>query len=135
MSEFIPDCLVLKIEEICNVTDWLDTTIYVLYDKKEHNYVVRGQRKTSDICYSFICEEVEELADFISFVVDKHNYWNYILYNYDNLPNQSDDITYDFFSKHDSIDYELAGYDKLKYSRKGLLTNLRMLRNIYNNFY
>ena len=55
----VPDCLVFKFEEYDNVREEIDTTIYVFYDKKEHHYVVRGQRKWTprhqSCTYSFKC--------------------------------------------------------------------------------
>ncbi len=135
MEFTVPDCLVLKIEEYDDVSGLLDTSIFVLYDKKEHEYVIRGKRRVTerhDACdYSFVCEFAKDLADFISFVICKENLWTYVLYNYDNLPYDSNDITYDFLTDVSPV-YELGGYDKQKYSRRKLLQNLRMLRNVFN---
>jgi hypothetical protein len=136
MSE-ITDCLVLKIEENDVDTKDLDTTLFILYDKKEHEFVIRGKRfsKNMDSCtYSFNCEFAEELADFISFVICKKNKWSYSLYNYDNLPNTSSDISYEFMSDNSSRIYELTGYDYEKYDRSKLLKHLRMLRNVFNYY-
>jgi len=135
METAVPDCLVLKIEEYDSETYELDTTVFLLYDKKERQYVIRGKRRvteTADSCdYSFVCEFAKDLADFISFVICKENLWTYVLYNYDNLPYDSNDITYDFLTDVSPV-YELGGYDKQKYSRRKLLQNLRMLRNVFN---
>jgi len=131
------DCLVLKIEEYDSDTNVLDATIYIIYDKQQHKYVVRGSRshKTIESCtYAFNCEYAHELFDFLTFVICKKNKWTYVLYNYDNLPATSDEITYDFFVKHDSKVYELAGYDKLKFNKNKLLANLRILRNVFNYY-
>jgi hypothetical protein len=136
MTEFT-DCLVLKIEEYDIDTNALDTTLYVLYDKKEHHFIVRGQRfsKTIESCvYSFKCEFAHELEDFLSFVVCKKNHWTYTLYNYDNLPSTSDEISYDFLQRNDSKVYELAAYDYQKFNKKQLLKNLRILRSVFNNY-
>jgi hypothetical protein len=131
------DCLVLKIEEHDIDTKELDTTLYILYDKNEHHFVVRGKRFSNytDYCtYSFNCENAKDLADFISFVVCMKNQWSYSLYNYDNLPQTSDEISYDFLKRHDSKEYELTGYDFQKFKRKDLLKRLRMLRNVFNYY-
>jgi hypothetical protein len=131
------DCLVLKIEECDKDSKELDATIYVLYDKVTHEFVVRGQRfskKIASCTFSFQCEFADELADFISFVICKENLWTYVLYNYDNLPATSDDITYDFLKRNDSRVYELAGYNHREYDRDVLLRNLRMLRNVFNYY-
>ena len=45
MENQVPDCLVLKIEEYDIETYELDTTIFVLYDKKEHQYVMVTKKK------------------------------------------------------------------------------------------
>jgi hypothetical protein len=136
MSGFT-DCLVLKIEEHYIDTKNLDTTLYILYDKKEHQYVVRGQRysyKIDSCTFSFTCEFAHELVDFISFVVCTKNEWSYVLYNYDNLPATSDEITYDFLMKNESKVYELAGYEEQTYDEEVLLKHLRMLRNVFNHY-
>ena len=131
------DCLVLKIEEHYVDTKTLDTTIYVLYDKMEHQFVVRGQRANDQIpscTFSFNCEFAHELADFISVVICEKNQWKYVLYNYDNLPATSDEITYNFLKKNESKTYELAGYERQKYDNEVLLKHLRMLRSVFNYY-
>ena len=131
------DCLVLKIEEHYVDTKTLDTTIYVLYDKMEHQFVVRGQRANDQIpscTFSFNCEFAEELADFITFVICKKNLWTYVLYNYDNLSYNSNDITYEFLDEYDHGDYEIAGYNNLTMNKKKLIRDLRMLKNISNYY-
>jgi len=139
MTEFtVPDCLVFKFEEIdCDAYE-VDTTVYVLYDKKEHQYVVRGQRrccpKRNSCSYSFVCEFAHELADFLQYVMCKDNTVNEILYNYDNLPYDSNELTFEFLDNNDHTDYEISGYNEQTFDRKRLLKNLRMLRNVSNNY-
>jgi hypothetical protein len=134
----VTDCLVLKIEERDQVTEELDTTIYIIYDKRTHNYVVRGKRndyKNIEACtYSFVCNYARDLVDFLSFIICKKNRWTYVLYNYDNLPYDSNEITYEFLKEDESNVYELTGYNNVKYNRKNLSTILRMLRNVFNYY-
>jgi hypothetical protein len=135
MTEFHNDCLVLKIEEYDIDNGTLDTTLYIIYDKKEEKYVIRGKRYSDimETCtYSFNCEFAQELFDFITFVICKQNRWTYLLYNYDNLPATSDEITYEFLKRDESKVYELGGDDRQKYNEKELMSNLRMLRNVFN---
>ena len=138
METSVPDCLVLKIEEYDNESKLLDTTLYVLYDTENNCYVVRGNRMiTKDHLshpYSFISDSASELADFISFVMCKKNLWTYVLYNYDNLPANSYEVTYDFLKHNESADYEMAAYDKQKYNKHRLIKNLRMVRNVFNYY-
>lgn len=132
------DTLVLKIVEYDVDLKMPDTTLYVLYDKSEHNYVVRGKRRetgTLNSCtYSFVCEYAKDLADFIQFLICKQNKVSYILYNYDNLPATSDEISYEFLSENDDRTYEISGYDHQDLHRNVLLKNLRMLRNVFNYY-
>ncbi len=139
MTDFIvPDCLVLKLQEVEEQTreKIIDSTIYILYDKKEHCYIVRGQRRCSSSLnsspYSFECKFANDLVDFLQYLICKSNTVNEILYNYDNLPCNSNDITFEYLNEHDKPDYEISGYNGKKLARIRLLKNLRMLRNISN---
>jgi len=138
MEFTVPDTLVLKIVENDIKLSKPDMTLYVLYDKKEHKYIIRGKRfetrKIESCSYAFDCEFANDLADFIQFLIDKENNISYILYNYDNLPKSSIEIDYDFLYTYDDRTYEISGYDDMKLNRKQLLMNLRMLRNINNNY-
>ena len=141
MSKFMnnnPDCLVFKLEELEKDTKNVDTTLYILYDNKRHVYVVRGRRRWCPIIqsctYSFECACVKELVNFIQYTVCSHNKVNETLFNYDNLSNNSNEITYEFLHDYDHNDYEIAGYDNIKLTREKLLKSLRMLRNVYNNY-
>jgi hypothetical protein len=135
----VSDCLVLKIEERDSTSGELDMTVYIIYDKKDRNYVVRGKRSVvnnTDACtYSFVCKDHIDLADFLSFVICNKNLWTYVLYNYDNLSYDSNDITYEFLKENESNVYELTGYNYENYSRKRLCRTLRMLRNVFNYYY
>jgi hypothetical protein len=135
----VPDCLVLKLEEICANTKEIDNTIYILYDKNAHNYVVRGRRKLTtkhnSTTYSFVCEFANDLTDFLQYVICKTAKVNEILYNYDNLSKSSNDITFEFLQECDHPDYEISGYNGENLNRDGLLRKLRMLRNVFNYNY
>ena len=134
----VPDCLVFKFEEYDTYKKELDTTVYVFYDKREHHYVIRGQRKWTpnhqSCTYSFNCDYAKDVADFLQYLVCKDNTVNEILYNYDNLPSESANITFEFMNEYDHRDYEISGYNGQKFGRKRLLRNLRMLRNVYNDY-
>lgn len=137
MTEPATDCLVLKIEEYDIDNGKLDTTLFVIYDKKEQQFIIRGKRShvSMDLCtYSFNCEFAHELFDFITFVICKKNQWSYTIFNYNNLPATSDEITYEFLKQHELKVYELAGYDNQKFNKHELLSNLRILRNVFNYY-
>jgi hypothetical protein len=138
METTVPDCLVLKIEEYDPEIGELDTSIFVLYDKNEHQYVLRGRRRTTEKydarTYSFVCDSATDLANFISYVICQENLWTYILYNYDDLPISSNNITYEYLVKNESPEYEITAYDKTIYNKFRLLQNLNMLRNVFNYY-
>ena len=138
MEFAFPDTLVLKIVEFDTELKRPDTTIYVIYDKANHKYIIRGKRRELNVLksctYSFNCDSVKDLADFIQFLICSSNKVSYILYNYDNLPTESNEISYEFLAEHDERTYEISGYDNEDLKRNVLLRNLRMLRNIYNYY-
>jgi hypothetical protein len=141
MSELVsnmPDCLVLKLEEVDRSTREIDTTLYILYDKVRHLYVIRGRRRWTPLMrsctYSFECETAIDLAHFIEYVICKNNRLNETLFNYDNLSYDSNEITYEFLHDYDHSDYEISGYDNKKLRRSSIIRNLRMLRNVYNYY-
>jgi len=134
----VPDCLVLKIEEIDTTLKQLDTTVYILYDTEQHKYVIRGRRRCTpeheSSTYSFDCEYANDLVDFLKYIICKENTINEVLYNYDNLPATSNEITFEFLQENDERTYEISGYNGLKCTKKRLLRNLRMLRNVFNYY-
>lgn len=133
-----PDTLVLKIEEHCDGE--IDNTIFVLYDHNECNYILYGKRsdlfaRLEFVPYSFKCKNAQDLAEFISFANCKQNKWSYTLYNYDNLPCNCDDISYDFLKSLDGDrSYEIAGYDNKVFNNMYLVKSLKMLKGVFNYY-
>lgn len=141
MTEFVsnmPDTLVLKLEEVDCETKVIDTTLYILYDKVRHVYLIRGKRKwtpkVQSCTYSFECEYAHDLVNFIKYIICKTNTINETLFNYDNLSYHPNEITYEFLHDYDHSDYEISGYDNVQLKRSKILKNLRMLRNVYNYY-
>ena len=134
MEYTVPDTLVLKIVE--RDGHKIDTILYIFYDKSVERYIIRGSRAPTPhiktCSYSFECESTRHLVDFIQFLIDPTNSSSIILYNYDNLPLTSNEVTFDFLSEYDNLRNEISGYDNVILKRKLLLKNLRMLRNIFN---
>jgi hypothetical protein len=141
MSSYPTDCLVLKIEERVCSTKELDTTLYVLYDTRENNFVIRGLRTPSKSCkndsprpYSYTCETLHNAEFFISFVISDKNLWTYELYNYDDLPDESHEITYDYLNVRATLDREISAYDNTIYKKEMLHSCLSMLREVNNPY-
>ena len=133
------DTLVLKIEEVEQHNgSQVDTRMFVFYDHYDGCYHVRGERTSTKNVdyqpYSFRCDTLVTLIDFLRFAICKENILCYTLYNYNELSANSDEISYEEMCWHQSIANEIAGYDDCKYTRKGLKRVLKLLRNVYNNY-
>jgi hypothetical protein len=133
-TENVTDCLVFKIVEFDVDTAETDTTIYIIYDKKNDNYLIRGKRrdtpKFQSCMYSYECKYASDLAGFIQYLICPDNRVNEILYNYDDLPENPNDITFEYLNEYDYPAYEISGYNNQILNRKTLLKNIRMLRNV-----
>jgi len=135
--QFITDCLVLKIEEFSIESVSIDNTVYVLYDQKDERYIIRGQRNgatTLDHNFSYNCENIKSLEYFISFIMCQQNLFTVTLYNLDDLPYNSKNITYDYLSENTNDNNELAEYEKLNYSTKILKNLFKTIKNVFNNY-
>ncbi len=128
------DCLVLRIDEFDYDTRELDTSMYILYDVNEEVYVIRGKRTNTWTTYSFYCDTMHDVKDFLSTVICKTNLWTYNLYSCDNLHLDSDDITFGSLENSVSKENEIVGYDLKEYNKKTLKKMLRILRNVYNYY-
>lgn len=128
------DCVVLRIDEFDRDTRKLDTSMYLLYDVNEEVYVIRGKRSDDWNTYSFYCDSLDELMNFVSTVICKDNLWSYTLYNFANLPLDSDDITFGILEYSIKKESELVGYDYQNYNKKSLKKMLRILGNVYNYY-
>jgi hypothetical protein len=129
------DCLILKIEEYVDNT--LDTTLFVLYDKNEETYLIRGKRSDFNgkeaVSYSFNCYYSKELSDFISFVVCPKSKLSYTLFSYNDLPLDNEEIDYNYLNNLDNDKlYEVAGYDNQKYNKKQIVSILKFLKYVFN---
>ena len=137
MSAF-GDCLVLQIQEIEETTGSIDTNLFVMFDKNEERYLIRGKRM--DLAtrvfntYSFECDDSEAMYNFITFIICRDNNINYTLFNYNDLPLSSDKITYDYLMDNACRTKEIAGYDNINMNRKRLRNLLDMLMGVFNYY-
>jgi hypothetical protein len=141
MSEIkYTDCLVLKLEEInvINNNKIIDNSVYIIYDTSIKKYIIRGKRngtkKHKECNFSFECINPIHLVEFLKYIFCRFSTINESLYNYDNLPQTSNEITYEFLKNNEHFDYEISGYDEVELETKSLLKKLKMLKNINNLF-
>jgi hypothetical protein len=133
----LPDCLVLKID-VFNI-DMKNTymSIYLLYDEKEKQFIIRGKRNSDEIVYhsfSFNCKFMYELVSFIKVIISKNKIVKYTLYNYNNLPSNSNNANFDFFYENDSKIYELVSYEFESFNLSNLKSYLKILINVFNYY-
>lgn len=139
-NNVVTDALIFKIEEYDCENNELDTTLFIFYDARTDHYVLRGKRTETSFSkskeYSFECDASKRsgLLDFIQLVIDKKNYVSLVFYNYDNLPEYSNEVTYDFLSKNEENTYEITGYDRVKSTRSNIMKYLRALRSVFNYY-
>jgi hypothetical protein len=131
----VPDCLVLKLEEITrNTENDIDATVYIIYDTLKETYVIRGNRRVLPNVYardfSFECRSSRETAQFLEYIICKGSRVNEVLYNYDNLPNNANDITFCFLRDHENAEYEIAGFNKIMFHKKRLKNDKKRLKNV-----
>jgi hypothetical protein len=132
------DCLVLKIEEFVNKT--LDTTLYILYDKNEEFFLIRGKRndnlgKYKCVPYSFYCKHITELTDFIDLTICVDSKVSYTLYNYNDLSNDSDDIDFEYLDNlENKLSFEITGYDNKKFNKSDITKYMKILKNVFNYY-
>ena len=133
-----PDCLVLKLEEIEKASGLLDTSVFIFYDQKEEKYVIRGRRRNmpnNEACtYSYDCVSIHDMVEFLSYIISKKYRTNEILYNYDNLHDNSNEVTFEFLLEQENKDYEISGYDNNKPTEKRFYKLLRMLKKVGNKY-
>ena len=134
------DCLVFKITEFCTQSTQIDNSLFIIYDTLKKHYIIRGKRTngksfTSEP-YSFIYEEtdIKNLIYLIKFVTCQSSLLNYELYNYDNLPIDSNDITFEFLNSFEHPSYEIIAYDNQEFNAIELKNIINMLRAVYNHF-
>jgi hypothetical protein len=138
MTSKVADCMVFKLEEVEHHSGSLDNEIFIIYDNRHKHYLIRGKRTSTKRIefspYSYHCEEAERLPNFIKYLVCPINKVNEILYNYDNLPENPNDITFDFLKDCEDRSYEISGYNRKKLKKTRLLRVLRMMKDV-SNFY
>lgn len=134
----VTDCLVLKLEENDVDTHKIDNIIYIIYDTYAKTYIIRGRRGDDNTelntTYSFRCECELDVVDYLEYMICNKNTVNEILYNYNDLPTESNEIWFEDLHNDALIHREISGYNNKKIKRKRLLRILRMIKNVFNYY-
>ncbi len=131
--------LILCIEEYDSVKTptSIDTRLFIGWSNDHKDFFVRGKRQDIHsmefVPYAFHCESLNELCNFIEFVIGHRKTSSVTLYNYNNVYGMEDlDLTYEFFEENMDRNYEIAAYDNVTLQRSELKKQLRMLKSTYN---
>ena len=107
----------------------------------DYLFQTKSEKKTFNYYpYSFSCPLKESLVDFLDFIFTQGSTFRISLYNYDNLPYLSKDITYDFFERHVDESYEISSvYDyrsdkKIKERFEKILNLIQHVSNEYGEY-
>jgi hypothetical protein len=144
----IDSCLVVCFEEVdadeyaVNENNGIDTRLFVTYDHSTKMYILNGKRqdiiskkgrnKTNLKPFVFCASESSDIVEFVLLTFGQKNLMNYILYNYNNLPEDACDMTYEFMESNIDRRYEIAAFDNI-WVRRNLVQRLcRLTKNLYN---
>ena len=141
----IDSCLVVCFEENDSSKEQLggiDTRLFVTYDHTTKMYIVNGKRqdiiskngrnRTNLKPFVFCAGASSDIVEFILLTFGHKKLMNYILYNYNNLPEDACDMTYEFMESNMDRRYEIAAFDNI-WVRRNLVQRLcRLTKNLYN---
>ena len=147
-TPYVPDCLVLKITDYekydkdmspSELKKYLDMRIFVLYDSREKQFVIRGKRApTSNVhtkSFSYECRSMRDVRSFIHLLVSEHNVLSLELYNMTDLPLNSNSITYSSLQKSATISSLIVAYDnepvEITTVLSKALNSLKYVSNVY----
>lgn len=138
-------CLVVCFEENDSSKGQLggiDTRLFVTYDHTTKMYIVNGKRqdifskkgrnKTNLKPFVFCASESSDIVEFVLLTFGQESSMNYILYNYNNLPEDACEMTYEFMESNIDRRYEIAAYDDVFVKRNLVKRLVRLTKNLYN---
>jgi hypothetical protein len=142
MSTFtIPDCLVLRLVEVTSNTRLgYDQEMFIIWDDRLKKFYVYGKRVVTSTYdsqpYIYTFKSSKHVLNFIDLLCFPDRF-TVELYNYDNLPRNSNDITFEFLKKCVHSDYEVVAYDDVDFNRKmnnEIVRCVEILQQAVNDF-
>lgn len=132
------DCLILCLEEFDSDLNITEGKVYVLHDSI-NKYVIRGngRRDDSSIPFSFISYDnnLDSLVDFLEIFIGADSLCKLTLYNHNDLPLTSEEITFNYL--HDNLcnNNIITAYYPDYLSKKSLARTLKAIKNVFNPYY
>ncbi len=137
-------CLVLCIEEHDDPSNYdsVDTRLFITWDATANNYIISGKRvdlfseddvnKTTFKPFMFYATDSNVMADFIMLTFSRDHTMSYIMYNYNNLPEDASDMTYEFMETNMDRKYEIAAFDNISIKKPLIKSLIRLTKNMFN---
>lgn len=132
------NCLVFRIVEKDTSPQKEDMDIFILYDSYHSLYLLRGKR--SDLKhrpmkdYSFESYSQEAVVQFLSFIIPKDLNCVFELYSYVDLPNNKNDVTFDFLRTTMNPATEVVAYVNQEMRNSNIRKILWILSEITNDY-
>ena len=136
------DTIVLRIQDkMCSDNTGKDTVMYILYDHELQTFLIRGKCISKNIEigiseFSYYCDDKDQVNNMLNVIYRDFMKLTISLRNYNNLPKDSDKITYDLLCDTEER-YILAIYDHTLLDKPTLSDYdkyLNILMSLYNNW-
>jgi hypothetical protein len=145
-TNYVPDCLVLKIIEYEKFNEdmdqdtlnrYKDLRVFILYDVNKGTFIIRGKRRPTTIVrtlpFSYECSRTSDVMEFIRLLVPSEHVYSIELYNATDLPTNSNEITYKKLCKLCKMPSMIIAYDNENINdTQRLSRTLYSLRHVYN---
>jgi len=126
------DSLICKVVEYDNENKEINLT-YVFYDHNLRTFGIRGgYMSRGRKSYSFYCNNVTGVTNFIKTLSDKFHKLSICLVKYDQLYDSSDDIVFADLLSHDIRTNEIVGFDFWK-SQGDAFSDKKSSSHSFNN--
>jgi hypothetical protein len=129
------DCLILCLEEFDRDLNITKGKVYILHDSND-KYLIRGSKDSESYPFSFICYDYnfESLVDFLEFFIGADGLCNLTIYNHNDLPLTSDEITFNYL--HENLDENniFTAYCLDYLSKRCTTKALKAIKNVCNPF-
>jgi hypothetical protein len=134
----LTNCLVFRIIEKDDSPQKEDTDIFILYDSYHSLYLLRGKRSDTRRCpmkdFSFESYSQEAVVQFLSFIISKDRTCVFELYSYVDLPNNKNDVTFDYLRTTMNPATEVVAYVNQQVRSSNIRKILWILSEITNDY-
>jgi len=130
------DCLILLLEEYNSDESSFGNKIYVLHDYESSLYLIRGLKDDGDEPFSFTAYDNnhDSVVDFLELFISRDDLCRITLYNFNDLPLTSNEITYDYLEEVCQEHNEVTAYRPDLFSKKTITKIVKVLKNVYNYY-